>query len=140
MNEKRTPTFLITCIIVSILLLSCVSIASSLVLQRGYHVSVQTDHSQYYPGELVTISGQLTNNGTGMPQTSICVNVNDSTGTPVYGTCMLTGQNGTFSLHFTLNEDAVYGIYNVTADNLELPVVGYINFEVVSTEVTVEAH
>jgi hypothetical protein len=140
MNEKRKNLFFIKCITLSIILLSSVSIASSFVLPKGFQITVQTDHPQYYQEEQVTISGQVLENGTGMPYASVCVSVNDSNGVSVFGTCMLTGANGTFTLHFSLAVDAVLGVYNVTADNLELPAIGYANFEVVSTEVTAEAH
>ena len=139
MNGKQKKLPMIYCGILSLLLLSIPS-GSSILSTRGHQITLHTDAPQYYQEEQVIISGILTENGTGMPYTSVCVNVNDSTGTPIFGTCMLTTGNGTFTVYFTLAADAVFGVYNVTADNVDLQVVGYTTFEVVSITVTAEAH
>lgn len=97
----------------------------------GYELTVETDKSQYYPGEDVLIFGWLTENGTGVPMSGVCLNVTDPEETSLFGGCMITNETGYYDVLITLQPDAVFGIYDVESHSIEFDIYAYTTFEVI---------
>jgi uncharacterized protein YfaS (alpha-2-macroglobulin family) len=82
----------------------------------GYNLTVSTDKPQYYNGEIVRISGRLTDNGNGI-SAEVCINVTDPNGVQIDGICIVTNSAGYYWRNITLDSDAIPGVYHVTVDD-----------------------
>jgi len=96
-----------------------------------YELAVYTDKPQYYPGEEVTIFGRLTENGEGVPDAGICISVIDPDEIEVFGACWVTNDTGEYLFFFTLEIEAMLGIYDVHVHADEYQVEANTTFEVI---------
>jgi len=100
-----------------------------------YTLSCRTDHSEYYPGETVRISGFLKNDGNGI-SSSVCVEIKYG-GELVYSVCIPTSSSGSYSTMYNANG---LGHYTVKAEAHDEGVTGYDSFKVVSTSVNADTN
>ncbi|MEM0466196.1 MAG: PKD domain-containing protein [Candidatus Thermoplasmatota archaeon] len=107
-------------------------------LQIGPEITITTDQLEYYPGEQVSISGRILNDGQGVPSSPLCVHVNDSEANMIFGTCGLSNNYGNYTFTFSLDEYALLGTYHAEAHSYQFDIKTTTSFEVVSTVVIVE--
>jgi PKD repeat protein len=119
--------------------LTSTSVISVTRLTAGPELTVYTDQPQYYPGEQVTVYGQLTDNGTGVPSSPQCIDVYDSAGNSILGLCGITNDQGNYTFPVLLENDALLGVYLVSVHSIVYDIRVNTTFEVVSTNITVEA-
>jgi PKD repeat protein len=107
----------------------------------NYNLTVNTNQSQYYNTELVTITGRLTLDGTGF-QAGVCVDITNPSGSNVLSVCFPTDSQGYYSVFYPLTTDSQIGIYNVLAKYEEGAVIivsKSTTFEVVSSTIIPDA-
>ena len=109
-------------------------------MNKEIELTVNTDQTQYYPLEEVTVFGQLKENGTGVPSSIVCISAYDPNQTMVFGFCSITNPDGTYSLSHVLENSSIIGVYNVEVHSVEFDIYTYTTFEVVSTTILVDAH
>lgn len=85
-------------------------------MAANYTVTVATDKSSYYQGDLVNISG-LVKDSSGLPVSgaAVGIEVDKPDGSPIYVDQATTNASGWFVSSFRLPIDAMVGTYNVTA-------------------------
>jgi len=135
--KKRLKTYhqtkKITAIICIITLLTTIPLINATMI---YTLSCRTDHSEYYPGETVKISGYLKNDGNGVNDASVCVEIVYA-GETVISLCIQTSSSGYYSMIYTANG---LGYYSVKAEAHDYGLTAYDSFKVVSTSVTANAN
>jgi hypothetical protein len=97
-----------------VLLISALPL-SVLVSSATINVTVQTDKSTYTLGELVSIAGNVTSDGSPVAGVYVGIEVDKPDGSPIFVDQVQTDSNGSFLTNFTLPTDAPVGRYNVTA-------------------------
>ncbi|MDI6869647.1 MAG: hypothetical protein QMD88_08770, partial [Coprothermobacterota bacterium] len=80
----------------------------------SYYLTVSTDKQTYNPGEMIYISGSLSDDYGPLPQQIIGIQV-DSPNGPFYVNQVLTDDNGNYADSFRLPSTVIYGIYTVYA-------------------------
>jgi len=105
----KNPKFLLTVFLLAMAAATPVPHAYSSTLT----VTVFTDKPSYLIAESITVSGNLTYNGSPVPNWSVALEVQDPTGTPVVTRTPQTDTNGTYNLTFKLPTDAELGTYTV---------------------------
>ena len=123
-------------LVLSIVLLFCISSAGSSFY--AYIITVNTNQPNYYPGETVTITGRLTQDGSGVPNSPVCVSIKDPSNNEVFSLCMQTNSQGQFSVSYQAKEPL--GIYSVKAQSELYSVTAYDTFKVVSKSVNADAN
>jgi hypothetical protein len=102
---------------------------------RGFTIRVETDQTQYYPGEQVIVTIQLLKNGNGYPA-GIRPEIWDPSENMIYGgTCYDSDSHGYYNItEFTLDLNASLGTYTISATAYADDWMGISNitFEVVS--------
>jgi len=78
-------------------------------------IEVSTDKSSYTLGDVVTISGSVTEDGTAKAGVYVNIEVTDPAGTLRYADVVKTGTDGSFSTSFKLAETLPTGTYTVKA-------------------------
>ena len=76
--------------------------------------SVRTDKYSYTTGEWVQVFGYLKANGTGVPSSEVCVEIQNPTGVIVFSICMLTDSEGLFGISWLTSGPV--GTYTVFAE------------------------
>ena len=102
-----------------------------------YSLTIATDKPQYEPGEMVTVTGRLTDNGAGIPSANVCVNFTDPHGEPLFSLCPSTNATGYYTVTYTLQSDARAGTYHVTADAEDYGLEASTSFEVLGILLTI---
>jgi len=135
MNIKNTLVT-ITILTFILLIINPISIA-----KLDYNLTVGTNQSQYYPSEQVSISGRLTEDGSGLIG-GVCVDISNPNGGNIFAVCFPSNAEGYYSIFYTLDSNAQIGTYNVKAEYKDGETVlasASTTFEVVSSTVVVEA-
>jgi len=102
-----------------------------------YTLTCRTNHSEYYPGETVKVSGKLSNDGVGVGGAPVCVEIKTN-GQIVFSICQSTSSQGNYQVYYTV--DGPLGYYIVKTDAHDQGVTAYDSFKVVSTSVTANAN
>lgn len=126
--------------IVVYLLIMLISTSVFSQINKGAELTVDTDQPQYYPGEEVHVFGWLKDNGIGVPFVGICIEILDPNDSSIFGVCILTNDTGYYEVFKQLNQGALLGNYNVSADSYDYGIIVYNEFEVVSPIVEAEAN
>ena len=142
MNKNKKVEYILgASLVISMLIISAASGALGIfsINAMANELTVDTDEDQYYPEELVIITGQYTEDSVGT-QAQVCVNVTDPDGAPVFWICVDSDSEGNYNTDFTLSEDTKSGTYNVHAYVTgEETVEAFTTFEVIREhEITVE--
>jgi hypothetical protein len=117
MQKKRKHHFISKQIAVcTILIVASASVTS--FTQLGYNITVKTDLPLYFSGEEVNISGRLTENGNGI-QGEICINVTDPDSVELFGLCTSTDSQGYYYYIYSLDPDAMLGVYTANVKDNE---------------------
>lgn len=116
-----------------VIFLAIVLISTSVMslTNNGVELTVETDKPQYYRGEDVIIFGWLTENGSGIPMSGVCVNVTDPELTQIFGGCLLTNETGYYEVIIMLEAEAVFGVYDVLAHAVMYDIEAETTFEVI---------
>jgi len=130
MYRKKKQHFMMREIVIFLAII-LISISVTGLVNRGYDLTVETDKPQYYPGEEVIIFGWLTENGTGVPMSGVCINVTDPEEYQILGGCMLTNETGYYEVIITLEPTAVLGVYEVLVHSVEFDIDAETTFEVI---------
>jgi hypothetical protein len=96
-----------------------------------YSLSVETGQETYYPSETVYIWGYLTENGQGVPNSDIYINVTNPDTEIIFNEYLSTEHDGFYYATFSLELNTTLGLYNVTAVSLEFGVQAFTQFEVI---------
>jgi len=107
----------------------------------GYNLTVGTNQSQYYTTEQVSISGRLTENGSGI-QGPICLEILNPSSSTVFSGCFQTDSQGHYSKFYSLDSSAQLGTYTINVEYHEGDVLlasASTSFEVVSSTVMADA-
>ncbi|KYH38056.1 MAG: hypothetical protein AYL29_000080 [Candidatus Bathyarchaeota archaeon B24] len=97
------------------LLVFLVLLAAPASLAVTVTIQVSTDKPSYTLGEVVTISGSVTEDGTAKAGVYVNIEVTDPAGTLRYADVVKTGTDGSFSTSFKLAETLPTGTYTVKA-------------------------
>ena len=89
-SKKIEVLIIITTII--LLISSTIGIA-----KLDFNLTVNTNQSQYYKNEMVTISGRLTQDGIGV-QAGVCVDIKNPSGISVLSVCFPSDSQGYYSV------------------------------------------
>ena len=111
-HKRKIPTKIITISII-FLLISTFPVINA---QLNIKLTVNTDQSQYYPGELVSISGRLTEDGSGMAGEGVCIEIKSPSGDTVHSICTLTNSQGGYNDFYTAEHGIGYFEITVHAD------------------------
>lgn len=104
-----------------------------------YHLSVHTDKMLYFTNENVTISGQLLQNGIGIPG-MIHITVKNPNQAVIFDVTDPTDAYGYYQKAFALSSNAVSGEYSVFVKEETLGAQNATTFDVASSTIEVNAH
>jgi len=125
-NKRNFMNILLTFCAVGILLLGSFTGSA----KPAYMLTVETDQYYYFPGEIVYVSGRLTEDGTGLVG-DVCITVTDPDETPVFSVCTVTTSEGYYDVNVPLLPDAMLGVYAVTSETESHSLQASTTFEVI---------
>ena len=125
---KKRIVSLLT-LVIAVLYLT--SLTSALVLSE-ITFTVETDKPEYYKGEEVTISGWLKEDGIGVPFSGVCINVTDPDDALIFGYCQITNDSGYYQSTIDIEDDALFGVYNVEAHSTDFDIYADTTFMVIN--------
>jgi hypothetical protein len=104
------------CLIFFVLLSLQISLLSASYAGGLLSVNVSTDKQSYGLGEVITITGKISDETTqGVAFASVSIQVNDPNGNPIHLTSVLSGVDGSFGDQFTVPASSADGDYTVFA-------------------------
>ncbi|MBN1280305.1 MAG: PKD domain-containing protein [Candidatus Thermoplasmatota archaeon] len=125
-------------ITLSMLLVVAAGISTGSVI-RSVELTVETDQPQYYLDEDVSVFGRLTENGTGIEGSPVCLDIIDSQGISVIGFCGVTLPDGGYTFDFVLPNTTALGVCYASVHAVVYNIYANTTFEAVSTTIIVEA-
>lgn len=108
-----------------------VSTSAMAMLNSDVVLTVETDKSEYYPGEKVIFTGSLTEDGEGVPDSMLCLEIVDPDEVLLFGACFQTNDTGCFQDSLTLDINATLGTYEINLHSVIFDIWANITFEVI---------